>query len=146
LTVVDDALTHIRRHPKMYLQSDTAKGSELASLLGDEVLVATGEQAEVSHESAWWVVASRCDWLDLQAGTTLKDMFTKMIPFPRAGAKSMRREVLLTAFARDVVTRDGESSCIIKGDVENHDLIWPLMWRDKEWQRVVAFRLEENAG
>lgn len=61
LTVLDDALTHIRRHPKMYLQSDTAKGSELASLLGDEVLVATGEQAQVSHESAWWVVASRSD-------------------------------------------------------------------------------------
>ncbi len=145
MTVLDDGLTHIRRHPKMYLQSDTAKGSELASLLVGEILVVTGEQAEVSHESAWWVVASRCDWLDLQAGTTLKDMFTKIIPFPRAGVNSMRREVLLTAFARDVVTRDFESSCI-KGDVASHDLIWPLMWRDKEWQRVVAFRLEENAG
>ena len=129
----------------MYLQSDTAKGSELASLLGDEVLVATGEQAQVSHESAWWVVASRCDWLDLQVAQLSRICLRRLFRSP--GRREFhRREVLLTAFARDVVTRDGESSCIIKGDIESQDLIWPLMWRDKEWQRVVAFRLEENAG
>ena len=52
----------------------------------------------------------------------------------------MHSEVLLTAFAQDVLTSGREGQRLIKGEVSPSDPIWSCL-ADRNWSRAVAFRL-----
>jgi hypothetical protein len=52
----------------------------------------------------------------------------------------MRAEILLTAFAHQVVTVSADNQSIIKGDVSQADNIWYLIASRPDWKRTVAFR------
>jgi len=51
------------------------------------------------------------------SGEQLITLFTQVVPFPEAGVNSMRTEVLLTAFAQDVIIRNGVNRTVIAGRV-----------------------------
>ena len=53
----------------------------------------------------------------------------------------MRAEILLMAFAQDVITKGAEGQVVIKGKVEESAKVWRLIDSRPGWKRAVAFRL-----
>lgn len=121
----------------MYVRSDPVSGAELARNLVGDALILTHGRVTAFQEKSWWIVACDVDWMSRVAGVTVEDLFSRIIPFPQAGANSMHSEVLLTAFADDVVTWNHRGRRIVKGDVPAGD---PIRI-SPQWSRVVAFRM-----
>ena len=135
-----DPVEHIRNHPELYLPGGRADAAFLAKRLADDARLLGAARVEWSHDECWWWVAADRDWMDAEAAVPMRDAFVRIVPFPEAGANSMRSEVLLTAFAEQVVTAaDGVRECV-KGDVADADPVWRLL-PSSGWARVVAFRL-----
>jgi hypothetical protein len=74
------------------------------------------------------------------AATPLK-AFQQIVPFPEAGANSMRSEILLSAFAEVTITIGPEGCSEIVGHVDRNDPVWAEMKKRKQWRRVIAFRV-----
>jgi hypothetical protein len=70
------------------------------------------------------------------------DLFRRIVAFPEAGPNAMHSEILLTAFARDVLLKEGSTLRALKGCVSEADEAWGTLLRDPRWQRGVAFRIE----
>ena len=146
IVVLDDAVGHIKKYPHRYLKSGTVvsnavTGSELAASIVEEVLILTGGPLTTFCEGEWWLIASSIDWLGERRDLTPEELFVRIIPFSEAGPNFMRREVLLTAFARDVLIKSAGRRSIIKGDVPTNDDIWRIVDSDEDWRGVIAFRL-----
>jgi hypothetical protein len=135
-----DALDHIRKHPEMYLVCGRKDGPSLAARLVSDVLTQGGPVVEAIQANDWWVVASETDWIRILECKHSRDPFTSIVPFPEDGPNSMHSEVLLTAFAQDVLTTGCEGRRVIKGKVSPSDPIWSRL-SDRGWSRAVAFRL-----
>jgi hypothetical protein len=123
----------------MYLPSGRVNGHSLASAIFTDALVESNRRVVVERLNDWWIIASDHDWI----GPAAKDHFERIVPFPEAGPNSMRSEVLLTAFADDVIVFDAVSHCIIKGDAKATEPLIALRKQHPEWKRIVAFRLAE---
>jgi len=142
--VLDDAIAVIRNRPSMYVQSVPVSGAELARNLVGDALMLTQGRVTALQEKSWWIVACDVDWMSKVAGVAVEDLFSRIIPFPQAGANSMHSEVLLTAFAKDVITWDHRGRRSIKGDVAVHDAMSGIIKSDPQWHRVVAFRMSRE--
>jgi hypothetical protein len=75
-----------------------------------------------------------------------EELFSHIVAFPEAGPNSMRAEILLTAFAQQVVTVNANHQSIIKGDVSQANDIWRLLASRPDWKRTVAFRFAPACG
>ena len=138
--VLDDPLAVIRKRPGMYVRSNPVSGAELATnLVGDALL--TGGRVTAFQDGAWWVVACDADWMTGEPGLSVDALFSRIVPFPQAGPNSMHNEVLLAAFAHDIVVQGGDSCAVIKGNVPPASEVWAAIKSNQEWKRVVAFRL-----
>jgi len=80
------------------------------------------------------------DWLGTHPDYAPEAFFFRIVAFPEAGRNSMRAEILLTAFAQQVVTVSANNQSIIKGNVSQADDIWRLIASRPDWKRTVAFR------
>jgi hypothetical protein len=131
---------HIRGHPDLYLPGGRADATLLASRLAGDALLLGAGRVELSHDGCWWWVAADRDWMGVNPSVPVREAFIRVIPFPEAGVNSMRSEILLTAFAEQVVTAaDGARECI-KGNVADADPAWRVL-PSSCWARLVAFRL-----
>lgn len=143
MNIVDDPLPFIRKSPERFLRQIPAQGHELATnLVGDAVLL-TGAAATVCRgPGPWWIVGCEKDWLALgaTAGNPCQ-AFQRLLPFPEAGANSVRSEVLLTAFAEVVISVGPEGRWVGLGTVDDSDPVWTRIEKRERWQRSVAFRM-----
>src|SRR5205085_11168511 len=89
----------------------------------------------------WWHGHSRQVQVLRESDLSVEDVFSRILPLPQAGPNSMRGEVLLTAFARDVVTQRENDRHVIKGNTSMHDDVWDIINSDPDWKRVIAFRI-----
>ena len=87
----------------------------------------------------WWIISSNVDWLATCPDYAPEELFFNIVALPEAGPNSMRAEILLTAFAQQVVTVSADHQSIIKGDVSQADDIWRLIASRPNWKRTVAF-------
>jgi hypothetical protein len=125
----------------MFLRSGQVNGRELAEAILGDALILTDGPVTVLHRGAWWLVVAEEDWMTRQSSGSVDDLFHKIVAFPEAGPNSMHSEVLLTAFAQDVITKDATTLCTIKGCVAEDDEIHGILQSNPRWQRGVAFRL-----
>lgn len=139
--ILDDPIAFIRKRPSMFARSIPVSGAELAANIIAEALLLTHGQVTASRADAWWVVTSDVDWIAGESDHAVEDAFSRILPLPQAGPNSMRGEVLLTAFARDVVTQDIYSRCVIKGSTQADDAVWAMLTSRPDWKRIVAFRM-----
>jgi hypothetical protein len=95
-----------------------------------------------SQHGEWWIVRADSDWLAASALETPEAVFCSVVAYPEAGANSVHPEVLLTAFAEDVVTVTDEEPRVLKGAVQPGDALWGEIRRGHRGGRVVAFRLK----
>jgi hypothetical protein len=140
LQVLSDAVEHIRKRPHMYVRDVT--GIELATTIAREACVLTDAPVTLVHKGPWWIVAGEADWLATQPRVSIPELFTHIIAFPEAGPNSMRGEVLLSAFASDVLTTSRHEHCVIKGTATLGPEIAELLQARPQWKRVVLFRME----
>jgi hypothetical protein len=125
----------------MFLRSGQVNGRELAeSILGDALILTDGP-VTVLHRGEWWLVVAEADWMTRQSSGSVDDLFSKIVSFPEAGPNSMHSEVLLTAFAKDVITKDATTLRTIKGFVAEDDEVYGLLQSNPRCKRGVAFRL-----
>lgn len=121
----------------MYLAGGTVDPTDLASRLAGDALTLGATRTLVIHQQTWFAVAADLDWL---AGATIEEPFRRVLPLTKAGINSFRSEILLTAFADDVVTWDGGPMVPIKGTPTGLSPIRSSL-SNSGWHRVVAFRL-----
>ncbi len=129
----------------MFTRSTPVSGVELATNIVSEALLLTEGKGRVTTfvTDTWWVVASDVDWIANEPDYLVEDVFSHSIPLPQAGPNSMRGEVLLKAFARDVVTQGVAGQHVVKGSTHASSNLWPMLISQQGWKRVVAFRMED---
>ncbi len=141
---IDDAVAFVRSHPEMFLRDGVLRADELASNLVSEAAILGVFPITVDRINGWWVVAAEEDWLAKENECSAEVTFNRVVPFPKAGANSMRAEILLTSFASNVVTCTGGKKVLIKGDKSALDEIEPTLINRYAKHRVVAFRLTKS--
>jgi hypothetical protein len=140
--ILDDPIGFIRKRPGMFVRSQPVSGAELAANIVGDALLLTSGHVTAFRKAAWWVIASDIDWIASQSSPSVEDYFSRIVPLPQAGPNSMRGEVLLVAFARDVVSQGEDGRHVVTGDISMHDEVWDILNSDPKWKRVIAFRLE----
>ena len=68
-----------------------------------------------------FVVFSEEDWLkkSLGADLTTEELFSRIVSIPEVGVNNMRSEIMLTAYARNVLVSKKGDVTIIKGKFED---------------------------
>jgi hypothetical protein len=136
LRVLDDPLDWIRARPGMFFTQGVFSPEAAASEIVGEALVCQVTEVTVTRLADWWIISGAQDWLPSGAAET---PFRRIVPFPEAGANSMRAEVLLTAFCRDVVTQAPAGRVTISGRLDG--ALAPYLERTRQTAgRTVAFR------
>jgi hypothetical protein len=97
-------LDHVRKYPDRFLRGVPATGVELAEKLAGDLLLLGGRSTLLLRVSDWYGVASDVRWLGDHASDWRK-AFREMRPFPEAGVNSVHSEILIGAFAGDVVVQ-----------------------------------------
>ena len=137
-----NALEHIRSHLGLYFPGGHPSPAHIANRLVGDALILGARRTLVVHDGEWWIVAADIDWLG-SSGMDLPRLFTSIVSFPEAGENSMRSEVLLGAFAEDIVTwtNDFQDRTLLRGPVHAARDI-PRPPGNLPWSRVLTFRLE----
>jgi hypothetical protein len=111
-----------------------------------ELLVAEALTLGCSHVQArvhepWSVVSADLDWFNVPARVPASEdeLFARLLAFPEAGDNSCRAEVLIAAFAHDVITGSRGSTRVVQGQVSADDAIYSVLGQTST-ERFVAFR------
>lgn len=131
----------IRSNREMYLPEGPSAERLTERLVGD-ILVVPDRFAIAVRRNDWRIVASDKDWIGKIASPAVIDHFTNIVPFPEYGPNSMHGEVLVTAFASDVITFLDSDELVIKGAADT--VVRGLIGEHPEWKRAIAFRIFES--
>jgi hypothetical protein len=134
-----DPIEHIRQHRGMYLPGGRVDPLYLANSLTEDARLLGADRVQTARAGEWWWVAADRDWI-AGDGSDVHEVFCHIVPFPQAGANSMRSEVKLMAFADAVLTVAGDRRDVIRGQVSGADPIWNAL-PTSQWARIVAFRV-----
>jgi len=141
IQVQQDPITYVQQRAERFFTSGSVNAVELATQIVGEVLLLGGHEVCAIRDDVWWVIGSNVDWLGNHPDYSAKELFFQIVAFPEAGANSMRAEILLMAFAQDVITKGAEGQIVLKGKVEESAKVWCLIASHPCWKRAVAFRL-----
>ena len=141
--LLGDPIEYIRRQPQRFLRQIPANAVELAGNLVTDALTLGARHVITMHVADWWIVGGDVDWLPRGSAAEAVRVFSQITPLPEAGDNSMRGDVLLTAFAEDIVTTSptrGRRISLIKGQLPiDSDVVAALHY--PEWLRAIAFRM-----
>lgn len=101
LTLVD-GLTWTASSPGRFFRSSSPNAIELASHVMCDVLY-VGARCFVERVRDWWVIAADFDWMKHERYAA-DELFGRVVAAPYLGVNSMRSEVIVRAFASDVMT------------------------------------------
>ena len=134
-----DAIDYVRQRPERFFRAGSPEPVELVTHIVGEVLLLGGSETYTMRNGDWWIISSNVDWLAKCPDYAPEELFFNIVALPEAGPNSMRAEILLTAFAQQVVTVSADHQSIIKGDVSQANDIWRLIASRPNWKRTVAF-------
>ena len=141
-----DAIDYVRQRPERFFRGSSPEPVELVTHIVGEVLLLGGSETCIMRSGDWWIISSNVDWLATCPNYAPEELFFRIVAFPEAGPNSMRAEILLTAFAQQVVTVSADRQSIIQGDVSQANNIWQLIAAHPDWKRTVAFRFAPPAN
>ena len=147
--IVKSALEAVRSKPEIFIGPNFGKDGvfddrRLAYRLVSDPMTYKYSPITVEHINGWWLVSAKQDWLVKAGSNSISELFNRVVDFPEAGANGIRSEIMLNAFADDVVTYGIDGKIIVKGcesglaDIEFHiNSIFV-------GSRVIAFRIRNN--
>lgn len=135
-----DAIRYVREHAHMFFKSLPPSGKEIVAMLAECCRIVTQDEVSVcKRQNGWWIIRAEEDWLDEGVGGTDR-LFSEIVAFPEAGRNSMRPEILVSAFASDVITVGPDGRQTLKGNIPSEAEIWSLL-QVAGRQRALAFRM-----
>jgi hypothetical protein len=140
MKIFDDPIEFIKTNPQMFLRGQNV-GLELSTNIIGNALLLTGKSVTILKQKDWWIIACEKDWLENDSNYTIGEIFSRMIPFPQAGQNSIRAEILLTAFAQDIITVIDRKLTVIKGDLTEDNSISAFASKNNSYKRILAFRM-----
>ena len=141
MNTLDNTVDYIRRNRDRFLKAKQTEPIELVERILGDALYAGASECAVFRQDDWWIIASPTDWLGGHKADAPEDLFHRIVAMPEAGQNAMRGEVLLTAFAQNVITATPTTCTLISGEVSMDDEVWNLASKFPEWQRLIAFNL-----
>lgn len=133
-----DPLAWVKRNPRLFFPDGVIDPIRLlAYVMSDVVELGRGE-CRIVQRDRWWFVSSDVDWLahDL----SLRELFQRVVTAQDHGEHSMRAEVLIHGYARDVLAISRGEECLIAGTKPEQHLIEATLHGN--WARaLIAFRL-----
>lgn len=135
-----NGLSWVRAHPERFFRTGRPSGLELAYHLMCDAVHLAGE-CTIARHGEWWAVSSRQDWL-VHDSSGVTDLFARVVPAPEQGVNSMRAEVIVGAFARNVGTFDGTSWTVVRGEIPG--AVRKRFGAAAGFRRAVIFRLEAS--
>jgi hypothetical protein len=112
-----NGLEWTRFHPERFFKSGVANGFEVSTHVLCDV-VFSGGRCLVERFDEWWLVASNKDWMSHDQYSPL-ELFERVVAAPYLGVNSMRAEVIVRAFASEVMIfsrQDGWRSAMAGAD------------------------------
>jgi hypothetical protein len=142
LYIVESPIEWIKSNKSRFIWEENEELQISKNIANEAVILSEGKYVTSLQKGNWWIIASEVDWLRKGSPkylpSTDNEAFTKIFPLPEAGQNSIRSEVLLIAFAKDVVTVLDSTVTVIKGKLSN-DIQSLLLSEKRKWKRIVAF-------
>lgn len=101
-----DPIDHIRRNVKMYLGRTEVVPEIIVSFIVNDAIVLGAKNVIVKNCSDWWLIASEMDWLRVGNDNPILQLFQKFVTLEGGGQNAVRREIILSAFANNIITWD----------------------------------------
>lgn len=112
---VIDSMNWVKTRPNQFFGRATPDPTHLlAYIMADIIELGKGE-CMIRHAGEWFVIGSDLDWLKHEK-YTVPDLFNHVVPAPAHGEHSMRGEILVNAFARDVAVLESGKILQVKGE------------------------------
>lgn len=137
------ASEYIRAHSEMYLPpGGLPLAAKLVGLLVADSLALRVQDVHITRSGEWCAVSADCDWLGLGKNTSaVHELFRNALPLPEAGVNSIRHEVVVAAFSRDVLTSLNGEVVVIANDGDESALAIGIdLCESRAPCRAVAFR------
>jgi hypothetical protein len=134
-----DPLNWVRSQPTRFFNREQPDAVHLlAYIMADTVGLSRGE-CVIRTVGDWCVIGSNNDWLAHEKYSEL-ELFRHVVPAPEYGEHSMRGEILVSAFAKDVSVINEGDELVIQGQAP------PSLVVDAAsgMKQAVAFRLERR--
>lgn len=132
---VRDPIETVRAMESRFFRGGSFDLHQLIALVVEEVLCCGAEDVEVWRSGGWWAIGSTYDWLVDDGADVAARSFERIQSYRQGGPNSMRSEVLVAAFCRDVATFATSGATIVKGESPTGVLV------PQSAARVVAFRV-----
>jgi hypothetical protein len=118
------ALELVRKWPERYWGPHGPSENAAASKLVDQLMILGCDDIQVIKIDDWCVVGAEKDWVSsVLIESTLEQLFTSIILFKENKyLNSMRTEILIYDFAKDVALLRGGQIIEIKGNCEDIDV------------------------
>jgi hypothetical protein len=136
ITIIDP-MKWVRSRPnQFFFGRDTPDPTDLLIyIMADIIKLGKGECA-IRRTGEWFVIGSDVDWLKHEQYSIL-DLFNNVVAAPAHGEHSMRGEILVNAFARDVAVLENGKVLQVKGDAPPPDTLEKAV----SMQQAIVFRL-----
>ena len=145
----------VKAHPERFFRTGSPTGLELAYHILCDALHLT-HKCTIARHGEWWIVSSANDWVAHES-LAVRQLFSRVVPAPEQGVNSMRAEVILSAYAQDVATFDGEQWLVVEGAIPPavRDLVAMRNRDDRgearksqeaHWNRSIQSHAEDSSG
>ena len=112
---VGDSLSYVKQHPEMFLSYGKVQLHELAAKIVVDVVSLGVFPVMVDYVNDWWVVSAPENWMGMDNELSINELFSKLVPNPKAGQNASRNEVVLHAYAENVFVYSDGRDHLIKG-------------------------------
>ncbi len=119
-----DALQWVRSRPGQFLSASGPAATSLLTYVVADIVDLSAGDCVIRRAAGWWMVGSTEDWL-AGSGLPIAQLFARVVAAPVHGVHSMRGEVIVAAFARDVAVRSAGTRHQICGAPPPED-VWDL--------------------
>ncbi|WP_431050325.1 hypothetical protein [Roseateles sp. L2-2] len=131
-----DPVDWVGSHPQKFFPTGKVEPIGLLAYLMADVIELGGGTCSMVRDGEWWLVGSDFDWLQHDRYSA-SELFRHVVPAPGHGEHSMRGEILLATFARNVSVSLGRDLLRVKGNAPPQKTVD----RAKEFRRAIVFSM-----
>ena len=113
-TQLTSSVDHVRSNPGMYVGSAGPNLYDLMGAMAADAVCLGAPSVSIVRFDAWFIVESEFDWVLAESRFDLVECFNRIQIFHKHRQNSCRMEIVLNAFAQDVVVMGQEGFTIIK--------------------------------